>query len=70
MSKKVTVVRSFATQNVYGFWVGCLEYSDGKTSKVTNAFETEQKAGEVAARVLESAKDYEKRLAKFTPRSH
>ena len=49
------VTRAFAKKNHLGFWVGWLEYADGKTAAITNAFDSKQRALDVAEQVKESA---------------
>ena len=58
---------AFTKKNKLGYWVGCLRYSNGVEAEVTNAFDHEWRALEVAERMRAAADQLDTERARFAP---
>jgi ssDNA-binding Zn-finger/Zn-ribbon topoisomerase 1 len=47
-------MKAVTRKNALGYWVGCIQYEDGKVSEISNAKHDERIALEIAQRVIES----------------
>lgn len=61
---------AFVKRNGLGFWVGCVRFSNGVESEVSNACHKEYRALEIAERIAESAGRLDRERARFKKMYH